>query len=224
MTEINLVNLIVLPVGLGLLGFLEPCSMGSNLLFIKYVEGANSASKVSQAGVYTLTRAAFLGALGAGAALVGSVFLGVQKGAWLVLGSVYMMIGALYLIGKATVLMQSVGPSLARFSGVRGSIGLGLLFGLNVPACAAPLIFAVLGTTALSGGGTVVRGFFSLALFGITLSLPLVLALYWAPARRALDRLVGVSAQLPVWTGLVFIGLGLWSIYFGLFVRLEDWV
>ena len=141
----------------------------------------------------------------------------------LVLGSVYLMLGGLYLFGKAAVLMRSVGPSLARLSGVRGSVGLGLLFGLNIPACAAPLIFALLGTTALSGGGMVARGFFSLALFGLALSLPLLLALWWGPARRALDRLAGVSMRLPHWTGLVFIGLGLWSIYFGLFVSLEDW-
>lgn len=29
--------LIVLPLGLGLLGFVEPCSVGSSLLFVKYL-------------------------------------------------------------------------------------------------------------------------------------------------------------------------------------------
>ncbi len=29
---------------------------------------------------------------------------------------------------------------------------------------------------------------------------------------------------MPFWTGLVFLPLGLWLIYFGYFVRLEDWV
>ena len=223
MTDLTLVNLVFLSVGLGLLGFIEPCSMGSNLLFIKYLEGKNGAAKVVQIGVFTLTRAVFIGALGAGAALIGSVFLGIQKGAWLFLGSVYLVIGAIYLFGRAAVLMRSIGPNLARLSGVRGSAGLGLLFGLNIPACAAPLIFALLGATAVGTSANAALGFFILALFGLALSLPLVLALSWSPARRALDRLAGLSSRLPVWTGIVFIGLGLWSMYFGLFVSLKDW-
>ena len=223
MLQGDLVNLVFLPLALGLLGFIEPCSMGSNLLFIKYVEGKNRAAKVAEIGTYTLTRALFIGALGAGAALVGSVFLEVQKGAWFVLGIIYLVIGALYMSGRAAVFMRSIGPSLARLSGVRGSVGLGVLFGLNIPACAAPLIFALLGTTAMGAGADVAKGFFTLALFGLALSLPLVLALSWDPARRALDRLAGLSARAPLWTGIVFIALGLWSVYFGLFVRLEDW-
>ncbi len=223
MIEGDLVNLVFLPLALGLLGFIEPCSMGSNLLFIKYVEGKDGVAKAVQAGIYTLTRAVFIGALGAGAALAGSVFLGVQKGAWLFLGGVYLAIGALYLFGGAAVLMRSIGPSLARVSGARGSVALGLLFGLNIPACAAPLIFALLGSTVVGAGADVARGFFTLALFGLALSLPLLLALSWEPARRLLDRFAALSARVPFWTGVVFVALGLWSIYFGLFVSLEDW-
>lgn len=42
--------------------------------------------------------------------------------------------------------MQSIGPRLSGLSGARSSIGLGVMFGLNIPACAAPLplILAVL--------------------------------------------------------------------------------
>lgn len=224
MIEGDLLNIVILPLALGLLGFIEPCTMGSNLLFIKYVEGKNGVAKIAEVGVYTVTRAVFIGALGAGAALVGSVFIGVQKGAWLFLGSVYIMIGALFLIGRAGGFVRSIGPSLRRVSGVPGSAGLGLLFGLNVPACAAPLIFVLLGSTAVGAGANVAKGFLTLALFGLALSLPLLLALSWDPARRVLDRLAGLSVSVPFWTGLVFIGIGLWSVYFGLFVNLEDWV
>src|SRR3546814_16087483 len=92
--------------------------------------------------------------------------------------------------------------SLARLSGVKGSVGLGLLFGFNVPACAAPLIFALLGTAAASGvaGATPAAGFISLALFGLALSLQLVVSVLFAPARRALDRLAGLSSRLHLWT------------------------
>ena len=221
MADASLVNLLFIPVALGLLGFIEPCSMGSNLLFIKYVEGKDGTAKMMQAGIYTLTRAVFIGALGAGAALVGSVFIDAQKSLWLFLGAVYAAIGALHIAGKANLIKRRLGLSLTRLSGTRGSAALGVLFGLNIPACAAPLIFAVLGTASLSGG--IAQGFLSLALFGLALSAPLLLALCWDPARRALDRLAGLSTKLPFWTGVVFVGLGLWSMYFGLFVNPEDW-
>lgn len=225
MTEIDLLNLVLLPVGLGLLGFIEPCSMGSSLVFIKYLEGKNAATKIAQVGVFSLTRGLFIGALGAVVALLGALFLGVQKGTWIVLGTIYVLIGAFYVLGKAGVLMRTLGLSLSRLSGLRGSAGLGILFGLNIPACAAPLIFVLLGTAAAgtSAGTPAARGFFSLTLFGLALSLPLVLAVGFAPARRLLDRLAGLSARVPFWTGVVLIGLGLWSIAFGLFVSLEDW-
>ena len=224
MLEPTLVNLIVLPLGLGLLGFIEPCSLGSSLLFVKYLEGKAAIAQVAQTGVFILTRALLIGALGVVAALVGAVFLEFQKGAWLLLGTVYGLIGVLYLLGKAAALMRTLGPSLARLSGTGGPVGLGLLFGLNIPACAAPLIFAILGTAALGSGENVVRdGFLSLGLFGVALSLPIALVVFWSRGRNVLARLAALSSRAPIWTGLVFIALGLWSIYFGLFVSVEDW-
>jgi cytochrome c-type biogenesis protein len=62
----------------------------------------------------------------------------------------------------------------------------------------------------------VAQGFFMLALFGLALSLPLTLALLWAPARRALDRLMGLSSRVPVAIGLLLAMFGAWSIYLGL--------
>ncbi len=46
--ELTLMNLVVAPVGLGLLGFVEPCSIGSSLVFIKYVEGKSATAKLAQ--------------------------------------------------------------------------------------------------------------------------------------------------------------------------------
>jgi cytochrome c-type biogenesis protein len=45
----------------------------------------------------------------------------------------------------------------------------------------------------------------------------------WQPGRRLLDRLAGLSVRVPIVIGLVLIGLGLWSVYFGLLVDLADW-
>ena len=225
MSEFTLINSVALPIGLGLLGFVEPCSIGSSLVFIKYTEGQSAAARIAQVGVFTLTRALLIGALGALVALIGTVFLGLQKSAWILLGALYIAVGAFYAFGKAGFLMRSFGPSLSRLAGLRGSIGLGLLFGLNIPACAAPLIFTLLGTAALGGstGGTFALGFVSLGLFGLALSAPLVFAMFWEPGRRLLDKLARLSVRVPIVIGLVLIGLGLWSVYFGLFVHLADW-
>lgn len=212
-------NLVLLPIGLGLLGFVEPCSVGSSLIFIKYLEGKERLAKLSQVAVFALTRGVLIGLLGAAAAWIGAAFLGFQKAAWMVLGAIYVAIGAFYAMGKAGFLMRTLGPSLSRLSGARGSAALGILFGLNVPACAAPMIFALFG----AAGRPIAIGFVSLALFGLALSTPLVLAVSFAPARRALDWVAGLSHRIPFWTGIVLIALGLWSIWFGLFVNLEDW-
>src|SRR3546814_1366678 len=69
--------------------------------------------------------------------------------------------------------MVTLGPSLKRLGRLRGSAGLGLLFGLNIPACAAPLLLALLAGAATTGA-TLLSGFVALAVFGLALSLPLV--------------------------------------------------
>jgi cytochrome c-type biogenesis protein len=110
---------------------------------------------------------------------------------------------------------------LNRLSGTRGAIGLAVLFGLNVPACAAPLLFAVLGSASVSGASGVSqvgRGFLSLAVFGLALSIPLVAVVAWSRTRHLLDRLSSLSAMVPTWIGLLLVVFGLWSLYFGLFV------
>ena len=211
----TLTSLVLLPVGLGLLGFVEPCSIGSTLLVIKHLEDKSAAGKLAQISIFAGTRALFIGLLGIVAAVLGTAFLGLQRGAWIVLGAVYVLLGLLYLGGKAGVLMVSLGPSLAQLATPRGSASLGVLFGLNIPACAAPLLVVLLGAAAAGGtaGGTLASGFVSLALFGLALSLPLVLAVLFDPARRAIDWLAGLSGRLPFWTGLLLIALGLWSIW-----------
>lgn len=121
--------------------------------------------------------------------------------------------------------MRAFGPSLTRLAGWRGSVGLGMLFGLNIPACATPLVFVLLGIAVAGGstGGALAGGFILLALFGLALSAPLVLAVLYPPAQRALDRLAALSARIPFWTGVVLILLGLWAIGFGLLVDFEKW-
>ncbi|OGA38495.1 MAG: hypothetical protein A3G24_17645 [Betaproteobacteria bacterium RIFCSPLOWO2_12_FULL_62_13] len=222
MTE-SLAAAVLLPIGLGLIGFIEPCSIGSTLIFVKLMEGRPPAVKLWQIGVFTAARALFIGTLGAAAVLVGSAFIGFQKAMWAGLGAIYIVIGLLLFANRVSSVMKPVGINLARLGDLRGSAALGLLFGLNVPACAAPLLFTLLGLAAAGGvsGGTLAQGFVSLGLFGLALSLPLVVIVLFPRARQALDRLAGLSRRVPRWAGIVMIALGLWSVWFGLFVTIE---
>jgi cytochrome c-type biogenesis protein len=169
------------------------------------------------------TRAGFIGLAGALATTLGTAFLGFQRAGYLLLGGVYAGLGLLFVAGMAGRLMVAVGPGLRRIGAARGSALLGILLGVNIPACAAPLIFALLGTSAAAGaaGGTALSGFASLALFGLALSLPLILAVLFAPGRRAIDRFARYSTQAPIWTGLILIALGFWSIGFALFATIK---
>lgn len=203
-------SLVGTALALGMLGFIEPCTVGSHLLFVKHLEDRTGRSKVAQTVVFTLTRALVIGGLGAVAALVGERFLGLQRGFWLLLGSLYLLLGITYLLGRQGVLLRTLGVQVRRSDASQESALLGVLFGLNVPACAAPLLAAVLGASV--GSASVGLGFGTLALFGLALSAPLLLAVLWGDARQWLERFANLSERMPFWTGVVFVALGVWTI------------
>ena len=219
----DIATLILAPIGFGLLGFIEPCAIGATLVFIKTTEKNSAARKFAQVLSFALVRALFVGLLGAAAAFVGTLFLAAQKAIWIVVGVLYLLIGALYLTGRMGLLMRSIGPRIEVFGTTRGSIALGALLGLNIPACAGPILVALLAASAAgaASGVALASGFISLALFGFALSLPLVIAVLVPPARRVLDWIASLSRRIPVWTGMLFIGLGAWSVWFGLFVSIQ---
>lgn len=217
----ELTNLL-LPIGLGLFGFIEPCAIGTTLLLIKLMEGKPTAAILGQVVSFALARALFTGLLGVGAALIGRAFLDFQRSGWLFMGSVYIAIGILYLTGRVGWLMRTIGPKLANMGDIEKSAALGVFFGLSIPACAGPLLLALLASTAAGASGRgLFWGFASLALFGFALSLPLVVAVLFKSARRGLDWLATLSSRVPRWTGVVLLALGLWSAWFGLFVSIE---
>jgi cytochrome c-type biogenesis protein len=212
---------LLLPIGLGLLAFVEPCAIGATLLFIKLMDGKPARVKLAQAVGFMLTRGLFIGLLGASAAWIGGTFLALQKVGWFLFGAVYFAIGLMYLTGHVRWLMRSVGPRLSRFGDIQSSVAMGLVFGLNIPACAAPLLVALLAATATGATpGGVTGGFLSLSLFGIALSLPLVIAVLFAPARRALDWLASLSGRIPRWTGVLMMVLGVTTIWIGISVKI----
>lgn len=211
MTAGGILTATVVPLGLGLLGFVEPCTVGSSMLFIKYVADGSPNSAGVETTMFTLTRAALIGALGAIAALAGPAVLPYQRVFWAILGAAYVLLGALYLADRQGVVMHRIGPALGGARRTRTAVGLGLLFGLNIPACATPLLAALF--TASMGAASVTMGFWTLAVFGLALSLPLVVAVYSPRARATLSRVAAFSVRTPRWTGVAFVALGVWSIF-----------
>jgi len=158
--------------------------------------------------VFAGTRALVLGGLGVVAALAGRPILPYQRAFWIGLGVLYGLVGTLYLSRHQRLLTRRLGPKLGR---APSAAAVGLLFGLNIPACATPLL-AVLFAANL-GAANIARGFWTMAIFGLALSFPLVLAVYSARAREALVGLASYADQVPRWTGTLLIVLGAWSIF-----------
>lgn len=204
----------LLAAALGLLGFIEPCSVGSHLVFLKYLDACSPADRFVQTVLFALTRSGLMALLGAVAVILGAAFTGLQQGLWIVLGVFIALVGALYMGGGVRRVMAPLNRILPPVSTTTGSVGLGLAFGLNIPACAAPILAWLLGgTVAQASAGTgLLYGTSTLLIFGLALSSPLLLAVYTHRGRRWLDALARWAGRMPRWSGGILVVLGLWSI------------
>lgn len=207
-------NALLLPLGLGLLGFFEPCSLGINLIFLRYLAPLTPAARVRESLAFCLARAGFLGIVGAAAGWFGTRILVFQEGYAVFLGGLLVALGIWSLVGGGGGTFRPLMAwSQRRLSRSRGAAALGVLFGLSAPICAIPLLAALTGR-ALVGGPLI--GFTSLGLFGLALSAPLV-ALGGMPAgERVLAAIHRFSKAMPVLAGGVLIALGGYAIAAGL--------
>lgn len=206
-----------LALGLGLLAFLEPCSVGGHLLFIKSLPEGPERKRLLPVLIFTLSRSTLMASLGVTAALIGTAFSGLQSVLWAFLGLVYLGLGALYLGGGAGWVMRRVGVWLPLPENRAGNAAaLGVLFGLNIPACAAPLLAVLLGQTAAraaAGDQGILFGAMTLFLFGLALSAPILLAAFTRVGGRLMNGIARVSARMPRVTGAILMLLGAWSLY-----------
>ncbi len=212
---------LALPFGLGLLGFIEPCTVGGHLLFLGRIQNEPLRRKVLITITFIVARVLTTGLIGALAAVLGQFLIGVQTTVWLLFGVLYTALGVLFLTGRSNALKKSMELAPTSWRLARNPIVLGIAFGLNIPACAAPIIFGLLGLAASTH--TVVTGFVMMAVFGFALSAPLVVMAI-VPRIATWLETVGRRLVSTGWLlGLIFVGLGLWSIWFGLFVDPENW-
>ncbi|MDQ3362931.1 MAG: hypothetical protein M3534_14955 [Actinomycetota bacterium] len=204
--------LLALAVGLGLLGFVEPCSIGANMVFLGHLREKDKGTRLRETAKFALSRSVVLGLFGLGIAFLGSSVFAAQKGFWLLLGLLYLALGVAVILNARFRWGLFGRVSLRRLLPEREdrSLGLGLLFGLNLPACAYPLMLALLGPGAASGP---LLGFATLFVFGLALSLPLVPLAFSERTAKRFGRLTRLGGATPYVIGVVFLLLAAYVLY-----------
>lgn len=221
MADWSLLAHLGISLGLGLFAFIEPCAIGGHMVFLGTLADQSRARRFTSLIVFVATRTVTLGIIGVVVALIGQHFIAGQKLFWLLFGAAYVGLGSLYLAGKAGVLMRRLGLGRRFADDQRSVVVLGIVLGLSVPACAAPLLLAVAASAARTE--TYALGFVSMGLFGLALTAPLLLVAIVPRLARTLDTIRSAPSGLRRVMGGALVGLGLWSIWFGLFVDPTDW-
>ena len=221
MTEWSLATHLIFPASLGLLGFIEPCAIGSHMVVLGALAEQSRAKRAGSLLIFVLTRTVALGLVGVVVAAIGQQFIVGQKVFWFLFGFAYVMLGALYFAGKGRLLAGGIGAGRRLANGRRGAVALGVLFGLSVPACAAPLLFAV--AASATGANAYALGFATMALFGLALSAPLLFVAAIPKLARALEGMRSAPRWVRRTVGILLVAMGAWSIWFGLFVDPTDW-
>lgn len=220
--DITPFTLFLLPAGLGLLGFIEPCTVGGHLVFLSVQAETSRSRRTTALAAFVIARALAMGAAGAAIVWLGDALIEAQTALWLIFGLLYLAIGAAILSGRGGLLRRRLRLAPESWARARSPLALGLAFGLNIPACAAPILFGLIGLAVSEGSAQ--AGFVMMAVFGLALSAPLI------PISLA-PRLIGWTTAASDWMrgpgrailGAVFALLGLWSIWFGLHVDPADW-
>ncbi len=219
--EIGFVSLILLPLGFGLIGFVEPCVIGAHLIFLTRQAERSQKARAAALIAFVSARTLVMGTLGASVGLLGQLLIGLQTGFWLVFGLLYCTIGAAFVLNRSGWLKRGIILPSPAWKNARSAWLVGAAVGLNIPACAAPILFGLLGLTV--SGGSAIAGFTTMAIFALGLSAPLVVMTLLPAFARFVERSAEWLRARRWLTGALFVVLGIWSVYFGLFVDPADW-
>ncbi len=219
--EIGFVSLVLLPVGLGLIGFVEPCAIGAHLIFLSQQAERSGKAKAAALAAFVSARTLVMGIFGALVGVLGQWLIGFQTGFWLIFGLLYCVIGMTFLHNRSGWFKRGLAFRSPAWKNARSPWLVGAAFGMNIPACAAPILFALLGLTV--SGGSAIAGIIMMAIFALGLSAPLVVMTLLPGFARLVARSAEWLRARRWLSGAIFIVLGIWSIYFGLFVDPADW-
>lgn len=134
-----------LALGLGLFGFIEPCTIGLHLLFLDAQRDRLLAERARAMLVFLAARVMVMGGFGDLIVLAGQRLLGVQTGVWLLFGLIYLAIGLVFLTGAGNRLCRRIRIAPEAWKTAQSPALQGAAFGLNIPACAAPILFGLIG-------------------------------------------------------------------------------
>jgi cytochrome c-type biogenesis protein len=204
---------VLTPIGLGLLGFLEPCSLGANAVFLRYVMPLSGWRRVAEALSFTLARGVFLGLIGAAAGALGGAVLVLQRWYVLALGVAFVLLGVLVLTGGSRYLPRLPSPGGVVWQRVHPvALCLGGVFGLSAPVCATPLLAALVARSLPLGAA---GGFMQLFVFGVAMSAPLIALAAWQGWQVSLQRLHVLRPYVPYLSGGVLLLIGIYGIISG---------
>jgi len=79
---------ILIPLVFGLIGFIEPCSLGINIIFLNRIKGFNRVKRISETLIFNSVRGFFLSLVGLSAAFVGSKIITIQLSFFYLVGLV----------------------------------------------------------------------------------------------------------------------------------------
>jgi cytochrome c-type biogenesis protein len=207
-------SMIILPFVFGLIGFVEPCSMGINMMFLSSVNQTSSARRIKEITVFMLVRALVLALLGLSVAFVGNRLFSFNQGFLIILALIYISIGLLMIFSKS-LLARLRNLRIAHILGLdfkEGSLKrLGLVAGLTIPACAIPLITVLLGQTLLLG--KILTGFIALFVFGLALTVPLAIFSFFKGGIIWLGWLAARTKKFQVVGGIILVLIGVATFY-----------
>jgi cytochrome c-type biogenesis protein len=137
----------------GVIATASPCILGSIPLVIGFVGGYAGGSP-KKAFLYSLTfvlgLALVMSALGAAAALMGTMF-GLSGPWWYFILAAVLMVMGLHLAGLIDLKLQTSQKLLPQRTGLLGALLLGMLFGTVLSPCASPVLAVILTLAAVQG-------------------------------------------------------------------------
>ncbi|MEW5985264.1 MAG: cytochrome c biogenesis protein CcdA [Chloroflexota bacterium] len=200
---------IPLAFGLGLIGAFTPCAFAINALLLGYLRERPRLQRIMSALRFASARALFLSLVGLLFALavdqIGLATTRYQQA----INVLLILLGVIFILDHYHPLPLPHLDLTTWLTQRRGvSLGFGLLFGLDIPACASPLFFAVLSRTALNGD--VPGGILALLAFGLGMSAPAVMATSSDRFNAAVATLARQRRGTFIWAGgitLILAGL-----------------
>lgn len=202
----------------GLGGAFTPCTLGVNLVMINNLSGKSKTRRLLQWTQFAVSRAAMMAALGLVIGLLGQM---IETFTWwfqMAINVLIIVMGVLFIMGRNKPILRGLDFTGSRsLEGDKSPLALGALFGLNITACVAPLVLALLAQTVVVGNW--LTGGAALFLFGVMLSVPILAALFNDRASAWISRMSAKYRTIYYLViGGVLIVLGLAEIALSMFV------